>query len=127
MSDDHPADSRTTPPPVHSIERVVEDVPEGTAILALAGELDLTSAGDFRAAVESAAAEGAGRVVLDLEEVIFVDSSMLKELLRANGELTDAGRTLVLAAPQPPVQRLLDLTRTAELFTLAPDRASALG
>lgn len=115
------------PAPVHTIERVTDDVPAGCALIALAGELDLSSAAEFRGAVGSAAADGTSRVVLDLTEVTFLDSSMLKELLRANAELGQADQRLVLVSPQPPVQRLLDLTRTAELFELADDRAAALG
>jgi anti-anti-sigma factor len=111
---------------MHTIERVAEGVPDGVALIALAGELDLSSAGDFRAALEAALADGAERVVLDLDEVAFVDSSMLKELLRANAELSEQGRKLVLVAPQPAVRRLLDLTRTAEMFTVADDRAAGL-
>lgn len=126
MSDDRPTDTGQTPR-VHSIERVTEAAPPGVALLALAGELDLTSATELRAALEAAAAEGAKRVVLDLEEVAFVDSSMLKELLRANAHMRETGSELVLVAPQPSVRRLLDLTRTSGMFTLAPDRASGLG
>jgi anti-sigma B factor antagonist len=127
MSQELPPDTTTPPPPVHSVERMRDGVPDGTALIVLGGELDLSSADEFREAVEAATDEGADRIVLDLAEVAFVDSSMLKELLRANSELGDGGRTLVLAAPRPPVTRLLELTRTAELFTLAPDRAAALG
>lgn len=115
------------PPPVHAVERVTEGVPEGLAVIALAGELDLSCADDFRAAVEAAGQEGVRRVVVDLADAPFMDSSILKELLRANAELREAGVELVLVAPQPPVQRLLELTRTTEMFTLADDRASALG
>ena len=113
------------PPPVHVVERVTEGVPEGVALLTLGGELDLAAAPDFRLALEQAREESAGRIVLDLSEAAFVDSTMLKELLRANAETTEHGGTLVLVGLQPPVQRLLDLTRTAPLFTIAQDRASA--
>jgi anti-anti-sigma factor len=112
-------------PPVRPVERVTDGVPEGMALLALAGELDLASADVVRSAIDEARGSGARRVVLDLTDVEFVDSSMLKELLRANAELPESGSALVLAAPQAPVQRLLELTRTSELFTVAADRATA--
>jgi anti-sigma B factor antagonist len=117
----------TTTPPVHEIERISDGVPAGTVLVALAGELDLSSGADLRAEVDAAAQEGASRLVLDLSDTEFMDSSMLKELLRANAELSGAGAQVVLVAPRPPVARLLELTRTAELFTIAPDRSSALG
>ena len=123
MTDDPTTQPGAGPPQVHAIERV-DDAPEGSTIYSLAGELDLSCAEDLRAAIDGAGAE---RVILDLEEVVFIDSSVLKELLRANAGLTESGRTLVLVAPQAAVRRLLDLTRTASMFTIAPDRAAALG
>lgn len=95
-------------------------------MFAMSGEFDLTCAPDLRAEVDAAAAGPAQRLVLDISQVEFMDSSMLKELLRANAELSAAGSQLVLVAPQPPVQRLLELTRTGELFAVVADRAEAL-
>jgi anti-anti-sigma factor len=64
--------------------------------------------------------------VLDLAETTFIDSAVLKELLRANSDLARYETQVVLADVPPPVQRLLDLTRTAQLFAIAPDRAAAI-
>ena len=65
-------------------------------------------------------------MVLDVEAVVFMDSSMLKELLHTRGQLTPRGGVIVLAAVQEPVRRLLDLTRTRELLALVPTREEAL-
>jgi anti-sigma B factor antagonist len=119
-------DPRRGAPPVHDITRESNAVPEGVVLLVLGGELDLASAPELREHLEAAMDEGARRVVLDLAEVEFMDSSMLKELLRANAELETGGAKLVLAGPQPPTRRLLDLTRTTDLFEITDDRASAL-
>jgi anti-anti-sigma factor len=81
-------------------------------------------AGAFTIEVDSASNGRA--LVIDLAEVTFVDSSALKELLRAATELDRYETRFVLAAVPPAVQRLLDLTRTSELFTIAPDRAAAI-
>lgn len=98
---------------------------DGVAVLALKGELDMAAAPVVRARVDESA--GGLGVVLDLSEVTFVDSSMLKELLRAGAELARYETALVLAGVPVAVQRLFDLTRTAGMFTIAPDRDAALG
>ena len=98
--------------------------PEGVAVVSLAGELDMAAAPLVRTHADSAA--GARALVLDLSEATFVDSSMLKELLRASAELARYDTRLVLAGLPPAVRRLLDLTRTAALFTIAEDREAAL-
>ena len=98
--------------------------PEGISLVELSGELDIAATSVLRSHVD----ESAGRrgVVLDLTGATFVDSSMLKELLRASAELSRYETLLVLAGIPPALRRVLDLTRTAELFTLAEDRDAAL-
>ena len=105
----------------------VLEAPEGAAVLVLDGEMDMAAIRAFRAGVEEAMGERDVRtLVLDMAEVTFMDSSMLRELLRLNQELRQQGAWPVLAGLQSPVRRLLDLTRTAELFRLADSREAAL-
>jgi anti-anti-sigma factor len=94
------------------------------AVLALEGELDLAAAPRMRARIENAADGRA--LVIDMRGVTFVDSAALKELLRARTELPARDVRLVLAGVPPPVRRLLDLTRTSDLFEDAPDVDAAL-
>ncbi len=66
-------------------------------------------------------------VVLDMADARFIDSSMLKELLRANTATREGGGQLVLTDVQPAVERLLDLTRVREILVFAASRDEALG
>src|SRR4051812_50151926 len=89
--------------------------------------MDMAAIRSFRAGVEAAIDDRDLRtLVLDMSGVQFMDSSMLRELLRLNQELRQQGAWPVLAGLQGPVRRLLDLTRTAELFRLAESREAAL-
>jgi stage II sporulation protein AA (anti-sigma F factor antagonist) len=114
-----------TPPPAFRVE--VLPAPVGTLVLKLVGEHDLAASAGFRERVEAALAAGARNVVIDMEETTFIDSSMLKELLRANTAIADAGGRMVVTAVAAPVERLLELTRSAELLEIAPTRDAALG
>jgi anti-sigma B factor antagonist len=98
--------------------------PDGVALVELVGELDIAATSAVRSRVDEAV--GLRALVLDLSGATFVDSSMLKELLRANAELDRNGTRLVLAGVPSAVQRVFDLTRTTDLFTLAADRQAAL-
>ena len=98
--------------------------PSGVALVELAGELDMAATAAVRSCVDEAV--GRRALVLDLAGATFVDSSMLKELLRASAELDRYETQLVLAGITPAVRRVLELTRTTDLFTLADDRAAAL-
>ncbi len=92
-------------------------------VIALEGELDLAAAPDLRTRFDEFDGQ---TLVLDFARATFIDSAVLKELLRGRVELAARGARLVLAGVPAPVRRLLDLTRTSELFEDAPDLDSAL-
>jgi anti-anti-sigma factor len=108
------------PPAAYAIR---ETTAGGAAVLVLEGELDLAAAPLLRARVDELEAPA---LVLDFSGATFIDSAVLKELLRARAELAGRDTRLVLAGVPPPIRRLLDLTRTSELFDDAPDVESAL-
>jgi anti-sigma B factor antagonist len=98
--------------------------PDGICIVSLVGEVDMAATSAVRERVDEAA--GRRGLVLDLSGATFLDSSMLKELLRAGAELGRYDTKLVLAGVTAPVRRVFDLTGTTELFTLADDAESAV-
>lgn len=110
-------------PPPFEIRRADDDLPDGTVVLVLAGELDMAAVEAFRARLDARAE----RLVLDFSDVTFMDSSMLKELLRARADVATRGGEVVVVAPQRSVQRLLEVTRTGDLMRLVDDRDAALG
>ena len=107
------------------LERV-DGLGDGVVVLDLAGELDLAVGPRFRELIQGMAVDAPKLVVVDLEEVGFMDSTMLRELLRAHREIAETGGRMVVAGAQPSVQRLLDLTGTAEVFAVAATRDDAL-
>jgi anti-sigma B factor antagonist len=112
------------PPSVYAIE--ARDPVDGIAVLALSGELDLAAAPAIRERLADARTAGACGIVLDMTEVTFLDSSALRELLRADAALRADGALLVLAGVRPPVERLLELTRTSGMLAAAPTLGAAL-
>src|SRR5215211_4079885 len=115
-------DGRVEPAGAFTVESCPS--PDGIAVVQLDGELDIAATSAVRSRVDEAV--GRRALVLDLAGATFVDSSMLKELLRAGAELDRFETRLVLAGISPAVRRVLELTRTTDLFTLADDRAAAL-
>jgi anti-sigma B factor antagonist len=111
-------------PSVYAIESA--STPEGVVVLAMDGEFDLAAAPAIREQLAATRAGGPRGVVLDMTEATFLDSSALRELLRAEAALRADGAPLVLAALRPSVARLLELTRTTGLITVAPTVQEAL-
>jgi len=67
---------------------------DGTSIIAVAGEIDLYRIPALTQALESA--PGTARVVLDLRDVTFLDSTTLALLVREHRRLKEAGRELIV-------------------------------
>ena len=125
MSDETPQPDLGPIPRPFSVS--VGEASETVGLLVLEGEMDMAAIRAFRAGVDEAMGDRDVRtLILDMTEVPFMDSSMLRELLRLNQELRQQGAWPVLVGLQDPVRRLLDLTRTAELFRLADTRENAL-
>ena len=108
-----------------------EDVVEGIPVLHLAGEIDLAAAPALRdrlvaLAQQLAAGGGAPGVVLDLDQVSFIDSTGLSVLVAAHSRLGESGRQLRVAAAPPRVRRVLELTGLDGLLLLYADVPSAL-
>jgi anti-anti-sigma factor len=93
------------------------------AVIVLEGELDIAAAPQLRRAIDEFSGPG---LALDFRRTTFIDSAVLKELLRARAELAERGARLVLVGVPAPVRRLMDLTRTSELFERADDHDAAL-
>lgn len=85
-------------------------------VLRVSGEIDLSSADHFTAALGSAV-DRSGSVIVDLRDVAFMDSTGLRALLEARRRLDTDGRTISLHLEDSgPVARLLELAGVADLF-----------
>ena len=83
-------------------------------VLHLTGELDLASSPIFERALEDAAVAAAPLVVLDLDELKFVDSTGLRIILLAHESARGRGQEFAITPGSPQVQRLLSITSVAE-------------
>ena len=95
----------------------------GIVIVAPHGDVDLTTTQLVRDAVDQIVDEGAAAVVLDLSDVGFMDSTALGALVSFHRRLGDR---LVVAAPQPGVLRLFEITRFTSVLRLADSVNTAL-
>ncbi|GII79757.1 hypothetical protein Sru01_47390 [Sphaerisporangium rufum] len=82
----------------------------GAVVVAVEGELDLFTAPFLRDEIREAVRQDGSRLVLDLTGLSFMDSSGLSVLIEAWRLTTGDGGGVSLAAPQPPVARILRTT-----------------
>lgn len=89
-----------------------------TDIVTLAGRLTAAEAPNTRRELAAIIEQGDGRSVLDLSELIFLDSSGLSVLISALKAARSKGGDVVLASPTPNVQALIELTRLHQVFEI---------
>ena len=107
----------------HPVREVVNQ--NGTVLVRLGGELDLYNAGLVRDALVDAARRTDERVVIDLEEVGFVDSTLLGVLVESRTHLANR-RAFLLAAPGLAVRRALEVSGLDRHFEVHESIDSAL-
>ncbi len=91
------------------------------AVVVPTGELDLATAPALEAALARAfQSAGAARVVLDLRELEFIDSSGLRTLLTARKRAEDAGSQFSLVAGHRGLERTLEIAGVHKVFTWTP-------
>ncbi|HEV3170078.1 MAG TPA: STAS domain-containing protein [Actinocrinis sp.] len=97
----------------------------GRFVVSVRGELDLAAAERLWMELEPLIVPEAV-VVLDGTEMTFLDSSGLRVLLQAAKRASASKAVFRLVAPQPPVQRVLELAGTAGFLDTRDDVQSAL-
>jgi len=100
------------------------DQVEPGQLVQLAGRLDVHAAADVRLALADAVELGSGDLVIDLASLEGVDATGLGVLVGAHRRAGRAGRRLVLRDVQPPVHRLLFLTRLDRVLRLSTTDAA---
>jgi len=88
-----------------------------TTALTVAGELDLATAPRLKWALTDAIGAGAGRVVLDLSPVTFIDSTALGVLVGVRRSL-GAGSRLAIVCASANVLRIFELTGLDATFNI---------
>lgn len=81
------------------------------------GRIDASVAIRFKDAMRGLTADGPARVILDLAQVRFIDSSGLGAIVAAMKQLP-AGHRLELAALTPDVDKVFRLTRMDTIFVI---------
>ncbi len=95
------------------------------AVISVGGDVDNDTAPQLREGIAKAFGDGARRVVVDLSETDFLDSSGLGALVGASKEHTGAG-VLTLVCPRPQLLKLFEISRLNEIFEIHNTVASAL-
>ena len=88
----------------------VEPTTQATAVVRLVGRLDLLTCGDVKERLNGLVQDGHSQLVLDLQQVSFMDSSGLGALIGGLKSARIAGGDLRIARPAEQTSMILELT-----------------
>jgi anti-sigma B factor antagonist len=111
-----------------AIEFVITDrrVDAETHVVAVAGEIDLFTAPEFKQRVAAPIDEGVRAIVVDLRETTFVDSSSLGVLIGAHRRLKGRGGTLSVVCDNTSIVKTFRITGLDSVFRIVPTLEEAL-
>lgn len=89
-----------------------------TAMISLVGDVDLEHTPDVHAALVRLSDEQPARLIVDLGEVAYMDSSGVGMLVDVYRRVKGYGGQLILAAVQPRVRGILEITQVDQFFTI---------
>jgi anti-sigma B factor antagonist len=108
--------------PVPDLLHVTAEPSEDAIIVRATGEIDMSTIDVLRRELDTARAEAA-TALLDLSGVTFMDSTGLHLLLEASHNSAVTGWGFFVVRPSREVQRLIEVSGTADLIMVVDARA----
>jgi anti-sigma B factor antagonist len=98
---------------------------EGVAVVSIGGEIDLSTAPAFEAAISGALVDDPRVLVIELSQVRFMASAGLRVLAAAH-ETASKSAQVAIVANNPATNRPIELTGLDKLMPLYPSLSDAL-
>jgi anti-sigma B factor antagonist len=103
-----------------------ERVDDSTYVIALAGEVDLYTAPEFKQQLLDVIAKGAKDVIVDFTNTTFIDSTTLGVLVGGVKRLRAQEGRLSLVCSDRNITKIFEITGLDRVFTIHPTRDEAL-
>lgn len=99
---------------------------DDTHLIELSGEVDLYTAPDLKERLLSIIREGKNKILIDLSETTFIDSTTLGVLIGAIKRLRPGGGNVVLVCQDDSIRKVFEITGLDKIFSIYEDRQEAL-
>ena len=103
-----------------------EPLGEARHVVAVRGEIDLFTAPELKKTLQEAIENGATRVVVDLSETTFLDSTALGVLIGAVKRLRSRDGSLVIVNTDTNIAKTFEITGLDQIFTILGTRDAAV-
>jgi anti-sigma B factor antagonist len=111
-------------PPQFSLSE--ENIDDQRHVVAVTGEIDLFTAPELKAVLSEAVEAGRTRIVVDLTETSFLDSTALGVLIGAVKRLRSRDGALTIVNTDANIAKTFEITGLDQIFTIRPTRDEAI-
>jgi anti-sigma B factor antagonist len=102
------------------------DSAEGAYVIALAGEVDLYTAPEFKQQLLDVIGKGGKEVIVDFSDTTFIDSTTLGVLVGGVKRLRTNNGQLSLVCNDRNITKIFEITGLDRVFTIYPTRDEAI-
>jgi anti-sigma B factor antagonist len=113
-------------PQVHEDLSIHVHVVDDVRVFELTGSLDIATSPTVRAALVSESERGSHRLIVDLTQVDFLDSTGLGALIGGQRRAKEFGGEVRLVAKEGQILRLLRITGLLKVFSVYPTLEAAV-
>ena len=103
-----------------------EEIDSDTHVIELGGEVDLYTAPEFKERMVELIESGKKRIVVDLSQATFIDSTTLGVLVGGVKRLRPAGGSLAIVCADQNICKIFEITGLDRVFTIHATREEAL-
>jgi anti-anti-sigma factor len=111
-------------------EATAAELDDGVRVVAVRGELDLSTASELEAPLDEAVSPGDASVLIDLSECEFIDSTGIALIVRTwqrlESEADGVGAQVVICSANEQVRRVLEITGIELSIPIHSTREQAL-
>ena len=104
---------------------IIEERVDDVDLLTFKGRLDANSAKDVKEKINILTKENRIKIVMDMADVNFIDSSGLGSLVASLRSVNKLGGDIKIASLQDPVRVIFELTKLHRVFEIFDDKDSA--
>jgi len=105
---------------------IIEERVDDVDVLTFKGRLDANSAKDVKEKINILTKENRIKIVMEMADVNFMDSSGLGSLVTSLRSVNKLGGDIKIASLQDPVRVIFELTRLHRVFEIFDDKGSAV-
>ena len=103
-----------------------EEAATGAHVIAVAGEVDIFTAPELKRSIGAAIDKGTLKLVIDLTETRFLDSTALGVLIGAVKRLRPLEGRMAIVNTEPSTTKTFEITGLDQIFTIVATRSDAV-